>query len=96
MAAIVSSGDRVDLMASPGAGASGSIAPAQRLAKSALVLAAPSGSGGEAAGLGAGLGLADSASDQAGLLLVAVTPDEAALLGGASAWAVVTAVLVPD
>jgi Flp pilus assembly protein CpaB len=95
-AAMVDLGDRVDLLASPGAGASGSIAPAQRLAKSALVLGLPADSGDRASGLGSALGGAAATLDQSGLLLVAVTPDEAAMIGGASSWAVITAVMVPD
>lgn len=95
LAAMLSAGDRIDVMASPGGGASGSIAPAQRLAESALILEVP----GRAVATGGGLGSAltpVSADDQDGLLLVAVTPDEAALIGGASSWAVITAVLVPN
>ncbi|MDR2348613.1 MAG: SAF domain-containing protein [Bifidobacteriaceae bacterium] len=82
LAALAAPGDRLDIMASAGAGASGSIAPAQVLARSALVLPSPAAA-------------VDAAeSEGSGLLLVAVTPAEAELIGGAAAWAVITAVLV--
>ncbi|MDR2381455.1 MAG: SAF domain-containing protein [Bifidobacteriaceae bacterium] len=100
MAALVSAGDRIDILASAGASASGAIAPAEVLANSALVLDIPAGAAGDASGADSGGGLgglggaSGSSSVSEGLLLVAVTPEEAALIGGASSWAVITAVLV--
>jgi Flp pilus assembly protein CpaB len=82
-------GDHVDIMASAGATASGSIAPAEVLARSALVLTAPADGSQDDSVAGALGGAA-----QSGVLLVAVTPAEAELIGGAASWAVITAVLV--
>jgi Flp pilus assembly protein CpaB len=93
-AEMISAGDRIDVMASAGASGSGSIAPAECLAHSALVLRAPVSSD-QGNAKGSELGAALGASDQAGLLLVEVTPAEAALIGGATAWAVISAVMVP-
>ncbi|MDR3360805.1 MAG: SAF domain-containing protein [Bifidobacteriaceae bacterium] len=93
IAAMTAVGNRVDLLASAGATGSGSIAPAQVLAEGALVLDSPAAreAGEEPAGA---LTSGQIGADHAGLLLVAVTPDEAELIGGAVSWAVITAVLV--
>ncbi|MDR1119026.1 MAG: SAF domain-containing protein [Bifidobacteriaceae bacterium] len=94
LAGLVAPGDRLDIMASAGATASGSIAPAETLAHSALVLRTPSeedAAGG--AGLGGALTGQGGAAGSVGVLLVAVTPNEAKLIGGAASWAVVSAVL---
>jgi Flp pilus assembly protein CpaB len=77
VARLIRAGDRVDILASPGASGGGSIAPAARLVRQAPVLSAT-----------------DSDDDGAGLILLAVTPTEAELLGGAASWAVLSAVLV--
>ncbi|MDR1393832.1 MAG: SAF domain-containing protein [Bifidobacteriaceae bacterium] len=89
MVAVVRPGDRLDIMASAGSSASGSIAPAQVLAHSALVLTAPGTDQTEESGSGLSVPAAS-----AGLLLVAVTPAEAEMIGGAGSWAVISAVLV--
>jgi Flp pilus assembly protein CpaB len=90
LAALAAPGDSLDIMASAGATASGSIAPAQVLARSAVVLA---GAGSSSSEPGASL-LGGASGDASGLLLVAVTPAEAQLIGGAASWAVISAVLV--
>jgi Flp pilus assembly protein CpaB len=96
LAGVLNPGDRIDLLASAGAAASGLIAPAQPLAESALVVEVGSEAGSDSGGgLAAGLGQIGAEAEPSGLLLVAVTPEEAALIGGASSWAVISAVLVP-
>ncbi|MDR2565829.1 MAG: SAF domain-containing protein [Bifidobacteriaceae bacterium] len=96
LADVLAAGDRIDVMASAGASASGSIAPAQRLATAALVLDVPGRRATESGDTGGLLpGPSGTGSDQSGLLLVGVIPEEAALISGASSWAVITAVLVP-
>jgi Flp pilus assembly protein CpaB len=85
LASLLTPGDHVDLMASPGASSSGVIMPAQLLAESALILSIP------------GRDVSpDSQNGQtdAGLLMLAVTPSQAALIGGAASWATISAVLV--
>jgi Flp pilus assembly protein CpaB len=93
MTAVLAAGDRIDVMASPGPSGSGSIAPAQRLAKSVQVLGV-SGLGAAEDG-GSDLFAGGASATESGLLLVAVSPEEAALIGGAASWALITAVLVP-
>ena len=77
--ALLHEGDRIDVLGSAGGSATGQVAPAQPLARQATVMALPPADG----GLGEG-----------GLVLLAVKPAEAELLGGAASWAVISAVLV--
>lgn len=79
-AAVLSPGTRVDLLASPGTTHDGEIIPATRLASGALVLDVPEAPPGQAG--------------QAGLVLFALTPAEAALISGATSFAALTAVIV--
>jgi Flp pilus assembly protein CpaB len=94
MAALAAPGDRLDILASPGASGGGSVAPAQVLAKGALVLGATKASAEADGALAGAFGSGTAGDDQTGLLLVAVTPSEAQLISGAASWAVVSAVLV--
>lgn len=80
VAGLIQPGDRIDVYASAGSPGGATITPAQELAKGALVLQVP--------------GVDGAAGDAPGLLVLAVTETEARLLGGASSWAVITAVLV--
>jgi Flp pilus assembly protein CpaB len=107
VAALLRPGTRIDVMASPGQTGSGEIAPAHRLAAAAQVLDIPartatptsesargkSGSDGVQSNGGSAGGDA-GASGNDGLVILALTEQEAALVGGAAAWAVVTAVIV--
>lgn len=79
VASLLSTGDRIDVLAAAGASASGAVAPAQRLASGAIVIA---------------LAEPADRLMEPGLLLLAVTPAEAELLSGAASWAVISAVLV--
>jgi Flp pilus assembly protein CpaB len=76
-AGVLTAGDRIDVLAAGGTKADGSLAPAQRIAAGALVLAVP-----------------PAESMPTGLVVLALTPEEARLVGGASAWSVLSAVLV--
>lgn len=79
VAGLLQVGDRIDVLGAGGASASGQVAPAQRLASGAKVMALPPG---------------DGDFDSSGLVMLAVKPSEAELLGGAASWAVISAVLV--
>lgn len=81
-------GDRVDLFVTATSAAGAPVA--ERLAERALVLPHPAPLPGVSAG---GL-LGPAAEDGGTLTLVAVAPDAAAALAGASAWAGISAVLV--
>lgn len=83
MAGLLAPGDRVDLLAAPAEGG-----PGVTLARGALVLPSP-------AGTGTGGGLLGAGSTDAAPLLVAVAPDEAAALAGAGVSNVLFAVVVP-
>ncbi|MDR1799323.1 MAG: SAF domain-containing protein [Bifidobacteriaceae bacterium] len=78
VARLIRPGDHIDVYASAGATGSGEVAPAQELARGALVLEVPGAIDTEVA---------------PGLVLLAVTEAEARLLGGASSWAVISAVV---
>jgi Flp pilus assembly protein CpaB len=93
-AGLLAKGDLIDIMASAGASASGSIAPAQVLARSALVVGHGKQDSPAAKGLGENTVISGTQTSAEELLLVAVTPAEAKLIGGAASWATVTAVLV--
>jgi len=77
--ALLQVGDQIDVLGSGGASASGQVAPAQRLASQATVMSLPPN---------------DGDVNSAGLVVLAVKPAEAELLGGAASWAVISAVLV--
>jgi Flp pilus assembly protein CpaB len=83
-ATVLSPGDRIDVLASAGAGGSGEIAPAQRLAQAALVLDVPGGRAEDGTSTGS----------DAGLVLLALSEAEAGLVGGAASWSVISAVVV--
>ncbi len=87
-AAMLSPGLRVDVIAATAEGGDGT-----RVAAGALVLPAPP-SPPDAAGGGL-VGLGGSGSETAPPVLLAVTPDEALALAGASASSVLSAVVVP-
>lgn len=96
LARMVGPGMHVDLLApSPsasGADQPGETASAAYLARRALVLPRPLLA---AAGASTGLSLgAEAGDDSADLILVAVTPEEAAFLANVAGWGVVTAVVV--
>jgi hypothetical protein len=82
LAALLSAGDRVDLLAAPPDGGDGVV-----LAHRALVL--------PAAPRSTGSGLLGGGGDETAPLLVAVLPDEAAALAGSAASNVLFAVVVP-
>ncbi|MDR0945660.1 MAG: SAF domain-containing protein [Bifidobacteriaceae bacterium] len=110
VAALLRPGTRIDVMASPGQTGSGEIAPAHRLAAAAQVLDVParattpapesargnsgSGTGDNSARSNGSTGGNTGSSGSDGLVILALTEQEAALVGGAAAWAVVTAVIV--
>jgi Flp pilus assembly protein CpaB len=77
-AALLAAGDRIDVLASAGAAADGRIVPAQKLAAAALVLSVPD----------------QAETSDPGLVLLALTEAEAALVGGAASWSVLSAVVV--
>jgi len=79
VAALLQVGDLIDVLGSGGASAGGQVAPAQRLAARATVMSLPPTEG---------------QLDSVGLVVLAVKPTEAELLGGAASWAVISAVLV--
>lgn len=93
LVAVLSPGMHVDLLAAaPLDGAEGaSAAPAATLAVRALVLPQPASAADDGDGI---LGSAGSTGDAAELVLVAVTPDEAALLANVAGRQAVSAVVV--
>ena len=94
LAAALSPGMRVDLLAAVPTGdtpQSEPAVPATTLAGRALVLPRPARPGDDRAGI---LGAAGSTGDAAELVLVAVTPDEAALLANVAGRQALSAVVV--
>ena len=79
VAALLQVGDRIDVLASAGASAGGEVVPARLLASKAQVVSLP---------------VPGDRFDESGLVLLAVTPTEAELLGGAASWTVISAVFV--
>ncbi|MCL1898405.1 MAG: hypothetical protein FWG16_06245 [Micrococcales bacterium] len=79
VAALLQVGDRIDVLASAGASAGGEVVPAILLASKAQVVSLPA---------------SGDRFDESGLVLLAVTPTEAELLGGAASWTVISAVFV--
>lgn len=85
LAGLLSTGDRVDVLAARPEGGE-----AERVARRALVLSGPT----QAAASGGGL-LGGAAPSPSGLVLLAVGPEEARALAGHAASGVLSAVLVP-
>jgi pilus assembly protein CpaB len=92
VAALLRPGDRVDLFAAATSGTGEPVS--RRLAERAVVLPRPPTQDDPAAASSGLLGGAPTDDDAGALTLVAVPPEQASALAGASAWAGITAVLV--
>lgn len=94
VARILTPGMHVDVVAAV-ADATGQAGAGRTLARRAVVVAGAAGSDDDAGGPGGGLlGGVDDAAEEA-LVLLAVGPEEAQELAGASGWTALTAVFVP-